>query len=61
MPRGKRTVFFGSCTVCQSRVTTNRLHKQKDGVSWKDFKIAKYCRRCRKRQPIKLKEERHSA
>ncbi len=61
MPRGKRTVFFGSCTVCARRVTTTRLHKQKDGVSWKDFKISKYCSDCRQRQPIKLKEERHSA
>ncbi len=60
MPRGKRTVFAGNCSVCNARVTTTRLHKQKDGVSWKDFKIAKFCKVCRKRSPIKHKEERHS-
>lgn len=60
MPRGKRTVFTGSCKECNSRIATIRLHKQKDGVSWKDFKMEKYCQDCRKRQPVKLKEERHS-
>jgi hypothetical protein len=53
---------MGSCTVCNQRVATVRLHRQKDGVSWKDFKVAKFCNTttCRKRQPLKLKEERHS-
>jgi hypothetical protein len=60
MPRGKRTVFMGSCTVCNQRVASIRLHRQKDGVSWKEFKVSKYCSECRKRTPIKLKEERHS-
>lgn len=61
MPRGKRTVFIMSCTVSGNRVGTVRLHKQKEGVSWKDFKVEKYCPVCRKRVPVKLKEERHSA
>ncbi len=62
MPRGKRTVFAAFCTndECKSRVSTFRLHRQKEGVSWKDFKITKFCSNCRKRQPLKLKEERHS-
>ena len=60
MPRGKRTVFSASCTVCNLRVKTVRLHRQKEGKSWKDFKWAKYCSDCRKRQPLKMKEERHS-
>ncbi len=60
MPRGKRTVFTVSCTDCSQRIGSVRLHKQKDGVSWKDFKIQKFCSTCRKRQPTKLKEERHS-
>jgi hypothetical protein len=51
---------MGSCKECNSRVATVRLHKQKDGVSWKDFKLEKYCADCRKHQPLKLKEERHS-
>jgi hypothetical protein len=61
MPRGKRTVFLMACKDCNQRVGTIRLHKQKDGVSWKDFKTEKFCNDCRKRQPMKLKEERHSA
>ena len=61
MPRGKRTVFLAACTVCGRRVQTIRLHRQKEGVSWKDFKIAKYCPHCRKKNGLKLKEERHSA
>lgn len=61
MPRGKRTVFTMSCTDCRRRVGTVRLHRQKDGVSWKDFKAAKFCNGCRKKQPMKMKEERHSA
>lgn len=51
---------MGSCTVCNQRVASIRLHRQKDGVSWKEFKVSKYCSECRKRTPIKLKEERHS-
>jgi hypothetical protein len=61
MPRGKRTVFGMFCTVSGNRVGTVRLHRQKDGVSWKDFKTAKFCSECRKKQPMKMKEERHSS
>ncbi len=61
MPRGKRTVFIESCTECQQRVGTVRLLKQNSkGVGWKDFKPTKFCSVCRKKQPLKLKEERHS-
>ncbi len=62
MPRGKRTVFAMLCTVCNARVGTVRLHRQREGKSWKDFKVEKFCasRNCRKRQPTKQKEERHS-
>lgn len=49
-----------SCTVCNQRVGSIRLHKQKEGKSWKDFKAEKFCNDCRKRQPVKMKEERHS-
>lgn len=61
MPRGKRTVFLASCNVCNRRVSTIRLHRQKEGKSWKDFKVAKFCNNCRKIEPLKLKEERHSS
>lgn len=49
-----------SCTICLRRVGTVRLHRQKEGKTWKDFKVAKYCAGCRKRTPTKQKEERHS-
>jgi hypothetical protein len=60
MPRGKRTVYAGFCSVTNDRVSTVRLHKNKDGKSWKDYKVEKYCPTCRKRVPLKFKEERHS-
>lgn len=60
MPRGKRTVFGMNCTVCNMRVGTVRLHKQKEGKSWKDSAFEKFCPTCRKRTPTKQKEERHS-
>ena len=60
MPRGKRTVFGMFCTTCSMRVGTVRLHRQKEGKSWKDFKVEKYCQTCRVRKPMKQKEERHS-
>ena len=60
MPRGKRTVFIVSCSECNRRVGSVRLLKQNaKGVGWKDHKPSKYCSACRKRQPGKLKEERH--
>jgi hypothetical protein len=61
MPRGKRTVFAMYCTTCNMRVGTVRLHKQKDGVSWKDHKFEKYCPTDRKRVATKQKEEKHSS
>lgn len=61
MPRGKRTVFGMFCSDTGNRVGTIRLMKQNSkGVSWKDYKVAKYCPECMKRVPVKLKEERHS-
>ncbi len=60
MPRGKRTVFGMFCKECNTRIGSIRLHKQKDGASWKDFKTQKYCKVCRKRVDTKMKEERHS-
>ncbi len=61
MPRGKRTVFGMFCPESGNRVGTVRLHKQNSkGVGWKDFKVQKFCSKCRKRMPMKLKEERHS-
>jgi len=43
-----------------------RLHRQKGAKSWKDFgptegQLQKFCKGCRKRTPIKLKEEKHSS
>ncbi|HLC75906.1 MAG TPA: hypothetical protein VJB82_02190 [Candidatus Peribacterales bacterium] len=66
MPRGKRTVFAGYCKECNRRISTIRLHKQKAAKTWKDFKpseegFVKFCAGCRKRNPVKLKEEKHSS
>ncbi len=64
MPRGKRTVFTASCKVSGNRVGTFRFAKQNSkGISWKDQekKLIKYCKICKKRQPVKLTEERHSS
>jgi rubredoxin len=36
------------------------MKQNSKGVSWKDYKVAKYCPECMKRVPVKLKEERHS-
>jgi hypothetical protein len=63
MPRGKRTVFFGTCTNdgCGQRIATIRLHKQNSKqVGWKDHKRRKYCPGCMVHVDVKLKEERHS-
>ena len=48
------------CTACHMRVGTVRLHRQKEGKTWKDFKTTKYCSTCRVKKPMKQKEERHS-
>lgn len=62
MPRGKRTVFAMFCPETGNRIGTVRLHKQdRKGMSWKDFKVEKYCSSCGKRVPAKLKEEKHSS
>lgn len=66
MPRGKRTVFAGFCKDCGLRSATVRLHRQKGNKTWKDFgptdkEYKKFCKCCRKRTPIKLKEEKHSS
>jgi ribosomal protein L44E len=58
MPRGKKTVYNGSCTECGARIATVRILKAKKA----DFrKLRKYCANCRKRQAVKIKEEKHSA
>lgn len=62
MPRGKRTVFSGTCKDCGSRLLTVRLHKQKGQKTWRDFTLTtKYCKCCRKRTVAKLEEEKHSS
>ncbi|MDP7069103.1 MAG: hypothetical protein QF815_01135 [Candidatus Peribacteraceae bacterium] len=63
MPRGKRTVFTVLCSKSGNRVGTIRLHKQdKQGKGWKEHvaDMKKYCSVCKSRQPVKVKEERHS-
>jgi hypothetical protein len=58
MPRGKGTVYAGSCATCGARVTSKRILKSKKA----DFKkFTKYCSQCRKRTEIKIKEEKHSS
>lgn len=54
-------MFAVFCPESQNRIGTIRLHKQNSkGVGWKEHKVEKYCSVCRKRVPVKLKEERHS-
>lgn len=51
-----------SCKESGNRIGTVRLHRQNSrGISWKDFKVAKYCPVCMKRVEVKLKEEKHSS
>jgi len=58
MPRGKATVYAGSCKECGTRIATIRILKAKKA----DFKKkTKFCPVCRKRQEVKLKEEKHSS
>lgn len=58
MPRGKATVYAGSCTECGARACTVRILKSKKA----DFReLKKYCRVCRKRTKVKLREEKHSS
>ncbi len=58
MPRGKKTVYTGSCTECGSRIATVRILKAKKS----DFrKLVKFCSRCRAKKEVKLKEEKHSS
>ena len=60
MPRGKATVFAGYCTTedCGARICTVRILKSKKA----DFReLFKYCKRCKKRVKVKLKEEKHSS
>ena len=62
MPRGKRIVFAGYCKECNARIDTERLHKNKEGKTWKDAvkDRKKYCKDCKKRVDVVYKEERHS-
>ena len=58
MPRGKKTVYAGFCSECNARIATVRILKAKKS----DFReLNKYCQPCRKKQKVKLKEEKHSS
>lgn len=58
MPRGKKTVYNGSCADCGQRIATVRILKSKKA----DFrKLKKYCSQCRKKSDVKIKEEKHSS
>ena len=58
MPRGKGTVYTGSCTECLARICSVRIMKSKTA----DFReLNKYCKHCKKRQKVKIKEEKHSS
>lgn len=64
MPRGKRTVYAGFCSVDGFRITTMRFHKQdKAGKSWKEHvaDMTKYCPTCQQKTTLKFKEEKHSS
>jgi ribosomal protein L33 len=58
MPRGKRTVYAGFCTDCNARTYTIRILKRNKA----DFReLSKFCKDCRKKTGVKLKEEKHSS
>ncbi len=57
--RSKDNRLTDGTVACNHRVGTVRLHNQKDGKAWRDFKVEKFCANCRKRTPMKLKQERH--
>lgn len=58
MPRGKKTVYKGTCSECSARTCTVRILKAKKA----DFrKLEKFCATCRKRTPVKIGEEKHSS
>lgn len=58
MPRGKGTVYTGTCKDCNATTTHVRVLKSKKA----DFrKLEKFCGSCRKRTEVKLKEEKHSS
>ena len=64
MPRGKRTVFAMFCKKSGNRLGTLRFHKQdKGGKGWKAHAegLKKYCPKCRSKEDVKLKEEKHSS
>ncbi len=58
MPRGKRTVYAGFCADCGARIATVRILK-KDKSTFRELK--KFCKECRKKSTVKLKEEKHSS
>lgn len=50
------------CAITNGRIGTIRLHKQNSkGVGWKDMKLKKFSPFTRKREDVKLKEEKHSS
>ncbi len=56
MPRGKNTVYTAQCSVCNMHVGNVRIKKAKKA----DFRqLEKFCSSCRKKEPMKLKEEKH--
>jgi predicted GIY-YIG superfamily endonuclease len=58
MPRGKGTVYAGYCSECAARVASLRVKKAKKA----DFRaLEKFCKHCRKKTKLKLKEEKHSS
>lgn len=58
MPRGKRTVYAMYGEETNMRLGTIRIHK-KDKAEFRT--LSKYNKRTRKKEKIKLKEEKHSS
>lgn len=59
--RSKDNRLTDGDSACNKRVGTVRLHNQKDGKSWRDFKVQKFCSNCRMRTTMRLKQERHQS
>jgi ribosomal protein L33 len=58
MPRGKKTVYAGYCSECNTRICTVRILKAKKA----EFReLHKFCPNCRKKVKVKLKAETHSS
>ncbi len=58
MPRGKRTNYAAFCGECAARTGLFKILKAKKA----DFKVPeRFCKVCRKKTKMKLKEEKHSS